>query len=182
MDLSVRAKVLIAVGALVGLLVWIVIVDLGVNAGRVHYGVTLGKLELGGLTEEAAIDRLQARGEDMETQLITFAARGERLTFYRSEAGWHAKPYETAAAAMAVGRTGGPLRALAERARAWFGGVRVHWADKPRPSRVTRLIDEVEARLDRRGYELDRGRLRAKIRRSVYRYPGRRYYRIPLLP
>lgn len=46
--LSLLTRVLLGLGALVGVLLYLLIVDLGVTAGRIHYGVSVSGFDVGG--------------------------------------------------------------------------------------------------------------------------------------
>lgn len=191
MKLSRLAKILLFAAVVVSVLAYLVIVDLGINAGRIHYGVEVeGGLDIGGMTAAEADDVLEARADAMARAPITLAAEGISVSFYprlpvtapddELGVGWFANRPETIAAALDVGRDGGPLRAVLDRATAWVAGVKVAWKGRPTAFKVSRLLDVIENRADQRGYELDRTRLRIKIRRVLNTWPRKDFYRIPL--
>ncbi|MCA1704987.1 MAG: hypothetical protein LC808_17680, partial [Actinobacteria bacterium] len=61
---------------LVGLLLYLLLVDLGVNAGRVHYGVTVGGYDVGGHTYPETFELLRERGKELEKAPIVLGAEG----------------------------------------------------------------------------------------------------------
>jgi hypothetical protein len=172
----------LALGLFLGLAlaVFVLIVDLGVNAGRIHYGVSVGTVDVGGLTEAEATEVLKRIGEKMKTTPVVFSRKGVALRLVPTRVGWGPQPSDSAQAAMAVGRSGGVLTALADRLRAWFGGARVGWAGSPDAKRVGKLLNRWQRRAQRAGLGILRAELRYKIRRVIQTWPRKASYRIPI--
>jgi hypothetical protein len=166
----------------VGIVGYLIVVDLGVNAGQVHYGVTVAHdFSVGGLTEEEAVAALERRMALLGSRAIHFGAKGINVYVHPiDDLGWRPRPEATARLAMRVGRDGAPLGALLDRGRAWLGAVQVDWQGGARPGKVSRLINRVERRVDEAGFALDRARFRGKIKRLVVRWPRAGWYRLPL--
>lgn len=181
MNLSTRAKVLLGIGLLIGLVVWVVLLDFGINAGRIHYGVHVRGTDVGGMTLEEAQATLQERGEELRFEPVVFSAEGMECIFIPDEVGWGPKPKSTAEDARDVGFRGGLSTSLRERVKAWFTGVRVDWADKPNVRKVTALIDDCEKQADALHLELNRYKLRRLMRRAIVTWP-RRIFQIPVEP
>lgn len=181
MQLPRVAKLLAVVVLAVGLVGYLVLLDLGVNAGRVHYGVSISGLDIGGRTFAEAEQLLEQHGEDLKTTPIVFGAEGFDCRFIPEKIGWGPQPHDTAETAMAVGRPIVSLDSLAERLDAWLGGVKVKWASHPDPSRVDRLLDECEAHAKSLGGQLDRGRLRLHIRKAIVMWPRPLVFRLPII-
>lgn len=181
MDLSTRAKVLLTIVLLIGLVVWMVLLDFGINAGRIHYGVHVRGTTVGGMTIEEAMDVLQERGEELKSKPVVLSAEGMNCSFIPDEIGWRPKPKSTAEAARDVGFTGGVLDALGDRVSAWFNGVRVDWVDTPNVRKVTAVIDDCEKQAEALNFELDRYKLRRLMRRAIVTWP-RRIFQIPVDP
>lgn len=187
MSLPASTRALIALGIVAGLLAYAVVVDLGVSAGRIHHGVSLnGEVDLGGLTAAEAFDVLHPLKEELRGEPIVFSVEGLTLiTCARgcppNGLGFRFDLPGTVQAAMDVGRSGGPLVALGQRAGAWLWGERVSWAGRPRWPRVTRLIDDWEERAAALGLRVDRGRLRFMLRRAARLLPYERVYELPLV-
>lgn len=181
--------VLVTIGVLV-FLGYLLVVEVGVNAGRIHYGVTVrGGVNVGGMTAAEAYEALEEQAQAMLADDIVLGGQGVHVRFYprrpedvsedRLQAAWSPQRAETVEAAMAVGREDAPFGALFDRFRAWFGGVKVNWQGRARSPSVTQIIDKVERLGAREGLVLDRPALRLKIRRALNSWPRRPFYRIP---
>ena len=181
MNLSTRAKALVSIGLLLGLVAWVVLLDYGINAGRIHYGVHVRGTDVGGMTLEEAIEVLQERGKEMRYEPVVMSAEGIRCDFIPDEVGWRLKPKSTAEAARDVGFRGGLSTSLRERLKAWFTGVRVDWVDTPNVRKVTAVIDDCEEQAEALHLELDRYKLRLLIRRAIVTWP-RRIFQVPVEP
>lgn len=190
MALSRAARISLSIGIVAGLVGYLLIVEFGINAGRIHYGVELrGGIDVGGMTPAEANDFLEEQAEEMLADDIVLGGQGIHVRFYPRrptgvsddvlEAAWSPHRRETVEAALAVGREDAPFGALADRWRAWFGGVKVAWQGKARSPRVTEIIDKVERLGAEEGLTLDRVALRLKIRRALNTWPRPRFYRIP---
>ncbi len=171
MTLSRTAKAVVAVGLVLGLFVYLLLLDLGVNAGRIHYGVSVGGFDLGGLTMTEAVEELAERGQELREAPVILTYEGFDCRFTPAELGWAPLQAETAELALDVGRAAAPFGALADRLRAWFGGVDLEWPDKPRRKAMRELIDECERQAEGLGLVLDRFKLRKRIRRAIVTWP-----------
>jgi hypothetical protein len=178
--MSRTARVLLALGAIVAVVGYLVIVDLGVNAGRIHYGVSVENVDVGGLTPPQAVARLTEHGELLKDTAIVFSAPGASCYFVPGDIGWGPQPADTTKTALDVGRSHAPFGALLDRVRAWVGGVKVGWAGAPNPAKVGRLLNECEASAAGQGLELDRAQLRYRIRRAIVTWPRPISFRLPL--
>lgn len=190
MAVNRKTRVALLVGLGVVLLGYLVVLEFGVNAGRIHYGVEIrGGLKVGGMTRVEADEILKERAQAMLEDDIVLGGQGISVRFYPQEpdfssddvlvAGWAPGRAATIDAALSVGRAGGPFGALADRWRAWVGGVKVGWKGHARAFRVTKIIDKVEDLGAAKGLTLDRPALRLKIRRALNSWPRRPFYRIP---
>ena len=179
--MSSPVKIALGACALVGLLAYATVVELGVNAGRIHIGVSVRGTDLGGLTVAEAKRRLDELAERSAADEIVFGADGlERLVFAPFELDWRPAPGLTAERAAAVGRSGSLIEAVQQRLRAYFGGIDLKWAGGPKGSKVSRLIDAVEEQARAKGLELRRAKLRGKIKRVLQTWPRQGWYRIPI--
>jgi hypothetical protein len=171
---------IILLGAL-GTALYLVILDLGVSAGRVHHGVEISGLDLGGLTEREAAAALTARAEEMRaTPVVFFRGPGIRLSLSPKDVRWKPLPEDTARAAMRIGRERAPLGALVDRVAGWLRGVRLDWVGHAAPGKVSRYVDRVEGVMGNVGLQLDRARFRYKIKRGLRAWP-RQALRIPAI-
>ena len=171
----------LVVTGVVLLIAYVAIVELGINAGRIHFGVSVRGMDVGGLTVEEAVQRLQGRAALLDSKPIVFGSQGlGKVSVFPSDLSWMGNVEKTAEEAAAVGRDGGLVTALSDRVAAYLEGVDVPWQGGPRPGKVSRLINRIEKRAAEEGLELDRARLRGKIKRLVQRWPRARWYRIPV--
>ncbi|MGH2752256.1 MAG: hypothetical protein ACRDK3_15505 [Actinomycetota bacterium] len=172
-NLSITAKTVLALVALAGLLAFALVADLGINAGVVHRGVTVQGFEVGGLTFEQTREALNAHRSTLRGSAVCFSGEGYRDCIWPEEVGWFPDADEieaTTEEAFDVGRSGG-LSSIGDRVRAWTGNVSVKWTARPRRALVADLLDEWEEQLAARGLELDRRKMRGKVRRAVTMTP-----------
>ena len=161
---------------------YLVLFDLGVNAGRVHRGVTVDGFDIGGQTFAEAEETLTRRGQELKTTPIIFGAEGFDCRFIPGRIGWGPQPHDTAEAAMAVGRPIASIDSLAERIDAWFDGVGVSWADEPDPASVEKILDECDKNARALGAQLNRDRLRYLIGRAIVTWPRPAPFPVPFIP
>ena len=179
MQLSPLTKLAIGLFVLAGLVAYLVVVELGVNAGVIHYGVRVRDVQLGGLTPDEAAARLDERAEQLMAAPIVLSAEGIDLRLYPSEIGWQPRVPETVDAAMEVGRAGGLGKAVRDRLQAWWKGVRVHWPAGAKALKVEPFVDDVEEQAEALGYSTVRWKIRRKIRKAILQWP-REIVPIPL--
>ena len=173
MSLGVLA-VLLAAG-------YLIVVDLGIHAGRIHRGVRIdGGISVGGLTLTEATEKLAGIEEGMERDPLVFVTEGFDCRFTPEELGFDAKPPATARRAMQVGREDGPLGALYERIKAWFGGVTVEWTDPQNPRKVSRFVRDCEELGAAFGVDVDRPRLRFLVKKAIVEWPREQIHQIPV--
>lgn len=174
-------RVSIAIAAVVALLVYAVIVDLGMHAGRVHRGVAVAGFDIGGLTELEAFEALEERQALLEEQAVIFIANGFDCRATPGDLGWNPQPFNTARDAMEIGRNG-VFAGLRERFDGWFGGVKVGWAGTVDPDEVDEFLDYCERNATIVNARVDRPKLRFRIRRAIVTYPrGALDFKVPLL-
>lgn len=178
---SLRGRIALGALALVAVLGYVVVVDLGIHAGRVHRGVNVAGFDIGGLTELEAFDALEERQELLAETPVVFTSNGFDCRAYPAvpdgldeeeapDLGWSPQPFNTANDAMAVGR-GGIFEGLRERLDAWFGGYRIGWAGTVDPAKVDAFLDYCEENAEIVNATIDRPKLRFRIRRAILTYP-----------
>lgn len=175
--ISTSALIVIVVAVLVVLAV----VEVGLNAGRVHRGVSISGFDVGGLTRAEARAALTRRGRKLATTPIVFTTEGLTRFVIPERIGWEPRPGQIARAAYDVGRSGDPLTSLGERLKAWFGGVDLRWPDEPDRQAVARLIGEWDRELEALGVTLGEEELRGRIAEAIDDLP-RRLVPIPVAP
>lgn len=154
-----------------GLLGWAVIVDLGVNAGRIHRGVKAGGIDVGGMTEVEAFRVLSDRGELLLEKPNVFSAENIQCTFLPAELGWGPQVDSTVDNAYAVGRESGPFKSLLERFSTWITGHEVGWAGKTNARKVGIFINKCVKQAEPFGVSIDKARLRFLVKRAIVTYP-----------
>ncbi|HEX2058617.1 MAG TPA: hypothetical protein VHI71_09625 [Actinomycetota bacterium] len=177
---SLKARLALGVLGLVALAGYVIVVDLGMHAGRVHRGVNVAGFDIGGLTELEAFEALRERQELLEDTPLVFIANGFDCRTLPADLGWSPQPFNTAQDAMEVGRRG-VLSGLRERVDAWFGGVRIGWAGTVDPREVDDFLDYCEENAEVVNATVDRGKMRYRIRRAIVTYPrGPIDFKVPL--
>ena len=167
-QISGKSKVVVALSVLVGLLAFFVVVDLGVNAGRIHYGISVSGVDVGGLTDVEAREKLRKASRAVEQDLvIILTSVGLNVPVTPAQLGWRARLDETVERAHRVGRDDAPFGALSDRVASWLWGVKLHWAGAMQPKKVYGLIRAWEKQIEALGNTLDRDRLRRIIRRAI---------------
>lgn len=171
MTLSGPTKILIALATLVGIFLFLVIVDFGVNAGQIHHGVYVRDIDVGGLTKDEAAALLEDEGEKLSSSPVILTREGMSCNFEPPELGWDPRPNDTAVAAYRIGRGVEWATAIGNRVKAWVAGATVDWSDELDTHAVSELIDYCERQAEGLGYELRRYRLREKIREAIKTWP-----------
>ena len=139
----------------------IVMADYWVNSGRVYRGVEVGSIALGGNTPERAEAVVTERTSGALKQ-IKFDGP-EPISLGASEMGVDFDVKTTVDNAYAVGREGGILRRLGERADAAFGDVRIEPEVEYRREVASRRVEEIAARLDAEPKEAEVGLIGSEV-------------------
>lgn len=148
-----------------GFFFYLVLIDFGVNAGRVHYGVRVDGFDVGGRTFTEAVALLAERGESVRDERLEYRAGSFTCGFTPHEIGWGPQPHDTAEAAMGVGRPFSSIGSLGERVDAWLGGYEVEWADDADPTRIEGVVERCRDKARAAGHPLNEEMLRALFRR-----------------
>ncbi|MDQ4128043.1 MAG: peptidoglycan binding domain-containing protein [Actinomycetota bacterium] len=163
----------------------LVAADYWVNSGRVHSGVEVGNVALGGQTPAAAHDIVRDRAMGPLKE-IEFSGP-ERFSRTAGQMGVDFNVDETVEKAYAVGREGNLLERLSERLRSVFGGITIapdidyrpeqaraqvreiatQVDHQPREAEVKVYGSEVEVTESRDGYKLDPAATMASVDRAV---------------
>jgi hypothetical protein len=179
-QLSLKARIVLSAVAAVGISAYLVVADLGINAGLIHSGVSVGVVDVGRMTESEAFQALQEAGAEMAASPVAFTTDGLPLySWVPAELGWRPQPTLIVTKAMKVGRRNALTRSLQERWSGYFGGVTIKW-DRPKGWRVQRVIDEVSADASLIGLDVDEAKMALMIRHAVRAWPRKDFYQIPL--
>jgi hypothetical protein len=176
---SRKNTLIVGVLTTIGVLGWAVVVDLGVHAGKIHRGVTVGGIDVGGLTEVDAFRELSDRGELLLEKPNVFTAENVQCSFYPDELGWGPQVDSTVDNAYAVGREGGPFGSVGERLSSWVAGHEVQWAGKASARKVGTFISRCVKQAEPFGVSIDRARLRFLVKQAIVSYPET-IFEIPL--
>lgn len=171
MRLSPPAKAAIVLALVLAGVLYLAIVEVAISAGRVHHGVDVQGLEVGGLNPQEAVDLLRETGDEMKESPMIFTAEGFDCRFTPEQVGWGPQPADTVTAAMAIGRSGSLVESLKERWRAWTSGVTIEWQGNTDPARVGRELNRCEKASEGLGVEIDRPRLRYLIKKTIPSWP-----------
>ena len=167
MKLSPLAKVGVAVGGVIAFLLFLIVVDLGVNAGRIHYGVSVEGVDLGGLTKREAIAELEEHHDQIEERVILLTAEGLNVGVQPDQLGWTFNPRATVREAYDVGRDDAPFGALSDRIASWLWGTRVDLRGPLDEDVLEGKIDEWDERLSGLGRPVDRTALEALLKEAI---------------
>ena len=180
MQPSSLGKFFVVLAALGALALYLVVVDFGLSAGRIHQGIKINRIDVGGMTREEAEEVLDGLAEQVDTEPVVFRLEGfeDRFELTPIELDWQPRIPRTINQALAVGRSDG-LKAISDRVSAWLSPVRVQWRGTFDKDAISAVIDSWEKRALDHGVQIDRWRLRLKIRRSILVWP-RRELRIPI--
>jgi hypothetical protein len=177
--MSLRSKIVVSLLAFVGLFIYLIVMDMGINAGRIHYGVNVDGLQVGGQTLDEAMVTIKDRGRELRDTPVVLTTEGFDCSFLPRDLEWRVRPLETAERARRVGFDDAPLGALKDRVAAWLGGVTVDWAGNTHHDEVNALIDECERQATGLGLTIERFKLRKKINRAIVTWP-RKNFTIPI--
>jgi vancomycin resistance protein YoaR len=120
---SGRVRLVAAISAaILGVLALAVVVDVVTTDGRVHPGVRVGDVAVGSMTPAEARAELGSAFAVGSAEPITAVFEGQTWKVTSGQIGVSVDTTGSIEAAMAVGRTGGVLDMLGERAGALFGG------------------------------------------------------------
>jgi hypothetical protein len=166
--LSPLAKVGVAVGGVIFFLLFLIVVDLGVNAGRIHYGVSVEGVDLGGMTRREAIAELEEHVDEIEEdRVILLTAEGLNVGVQPKQLGWSFNPRATVRGAYEVGREDAPFGALSDRIASWLWGTRVDLRGPLVEETLQDKIDEWDERLSGLGRPLDREALETLLKQAI---------------
>ena len=179
MKVSSKARVFIVAATFIGLLVFLAIVDLGVNAGRIHRGVEVAGIDVGGLTEDEAYGKLYPIGEEMSETPIVFFGETFDCRLIPEDVRWGPQVAGTADAAYGIGRADDLLTDALDRAKAWFGKANVRWAGKPSTRQVGIWVAQCVKAGAAVGISVDKEQLRYSVKQALGSWPRPQIWDVP---
>jgi vancomycin resistance protein YoaR len=119
-----RRGLVIAVAAVAVVLLLAVVAEALASAGRVHPGVSVAGVDVGGLSQSSARLRIQRQlSARMKASPVVFKLGEQSWKVAAAGAGASVDASSLASDAMEVGRSGGLLVSLGDRARAWVDPI-----------------------------------------------------------
>ena len=171
MTLSLRAKIVIGLMSLVGIFAFLIVVDMGISAGRIHHGVHVRDIDVGGLTYQEAYEVLREEGLRLQSAPVILTRENTDCRFSPTELGWDPRADKTATSAYRVGRGTSWVAALGTRARAWVSRATIDWTDEVDQQEMTEFLDWCEERVAAAGYELRRYKMRRMLLDTIKTWP-----------
>lgn len=137
-----------ALSASVGLVLLLVIAEIALSAGRVHPGVSVSGVDLGGKAPREARALLEAELPKRAADPVTVVYKDKTWSYGPAELGVGFDYAASVSKAMSVGRGGGAFESLADRWRAWFGGVALDARPAADEALVAKMLGDVAAGTD----------------------------------
>ncbi|MBC7266265.1 MAG: VanW family protein [Coriobacteriia bacterium] len=123
---ALRARPGLAVASgIAALLVLAVAADAAASAGRIHPGVRVDGVAVGGKTVDEAAKAIASGATKVLDRTVTITAGGQQWSITAQEVGGSVDATGLAQAAYRIGRAANPAVAVKERVAAWFGGERL---------------------------------------------------------
>lgn len=141
-------RVLIALGIVLGLVVLLVLADVALSAGRIHPGVEVAGVPVGGMSEANArvVLRTELPDRASEPVTVTYGDRSWEIAADQIDLSFD---YDAQVrAAMAVGREDNLLDASGSRITAWFEGVELPAAAIAATESVAAVLDDIAEETD----------------------------------
>lgn len=179
MKRSRKNTIVVGVLAFLGLVAWLIVVDLGVNAGRIHRGVAAGGVDIGGLSQDDAFRALSERADLLLEKPSVFTAENVQCSFFPEELGWGPQVASTVDRAYAIGRESGLIGSLLQRLKGWTTEHEVGWAGKANSRKVGTFIAKCVRQAEPFGVAIDRPRLRFMVKQAIVTYPEK-IFQIPV--
>lgn len=138
-----RKLPLVIAVVMLGVMILTVLVEVAVSVGRVHPGVTVGGIAVGGMTPAQASVALEKALPSLVDKPVTVVFEDKDWSIDASDVGLSFDIDGHVKSAMAVGRSGGVAGIVTDRLSAWFTGVDV----EARPSDQAARMEDVLARI-----------------------------------
>ena len=139
---------LIAVGVLAILLVLAVAVDAFASASRIHPGVTVSGVRVGGMTPMAAQALLTKQLTARTRQPVTVTYKDKTWKVSADDLGLTFDYPAITSQAMAVGRSGGFFGSAGGRILSWLGAEKLDASPTVDPTKMKAVLDKVAASTD----------------------------------
>jgi vancomycin resistance protein YoaR len=138
----------IAAAAIAGILLLACVTDALASAGRIHPGVTVAGIALGGKSPADAIAALKAELPKKAASPVTVKYADKSWAVDAGEIGVSFDYAGLLDRAMSVGREKNIAASVAERFRSWFGGVSIAATATADPAKLNSKVDAIASDVD----------------------------------
>lgn len=145
---GLRFKVLVGVGSLVAALVLALVVEAAVSYGKIHSGVSVGGIELGGLTEDEAAAVLAAHVEKVQGSPVRLVAGEKSWEIMPADVGVSMDVTGAVAAAMNATRESNLFVDLYRRWKLYFSSLDLPLQGTIDQARLDSTIAQIAEQLD----------------------------------
>ncbi len=141
--LSGGARAAVIAGAVVVTLVVIGVgVEIGFSAGRVHPGVTVAGVAVGGMHQREAASAIESGIAPLLAEPVVVTASGQEWSLTAAQVGASVDASSLATQAYVIGRSGSFFGSLGERIAAWLGRERIALAVGADEARISAFLLE----------------------------------------
>jgi vancomycin resistance protein YoaR len=147
-DGPLNTNVLLAIMAVLGIMVILMGVDAFSSAGRVHPGVTVGGVAVGGKTPTEAMQILKTELPKKAAVPITVSQGAKSWTIKASDIDATFEYRRLLEAAMAIGRSSTVGTSLGQRFHSWFGGTAISAIATADAGKLDATIGKIAAEID----------------------------------
>lgn len=147
-SLGRSAVPLLVVAGVLAVVVLLALADVAISWGRIHTGVTIGGVAVGGMSRSDARGALERELGPRLKLPVTVVYQSRQWTVSTSKVAATFDPGAAAEAAFAVGRTGNIFQIAGQRLGAWFGQSELPLSTKADPARLDALTAELRRAVD----------------------------------
>lgn len=145
---SRRRVPLIVGGAVVGLVAVLVLADVAMSLGKIHPGVSVSGVDVGGMAPAKAASVLQTRLPEKTTEPVVVVHGDDKWTVKAKKIGLTFDYDALAQDAMDVGRSDSFITTVSDRVEAWFGGTDLDATASADEDQMSKLLDEIAEKID----------------------------------
>ena len=135
-----RMRIAVGFAAAVVLVVTLTVADFGLSAGKVHHGVRVSGVDVGGRSEADAAAYLDSELALRAAEPVVLRAAGKTASVTATEVAISFETTSLARAAYDVGRSGDVMRDIGDRLKAWIARVELPAVPTADPDRVEAVL------------------------------------------
>ena len=149
-----RVIFIVFVGLITGIILFTAAVFFYGNSfsGRIYRGVSIGTVEVGGLTPSEAAEKLEREISYPIDSSFVFTYEGRQWQATPQQLGFHPQTSEMTSAAYRIGRTGGLMDQITNRLSALLHGVRIPtvflFDERVAFNFITKMAEEIDTPMD----------------------------------